>query len=141
MTPIGEREYRDRLERVLASGGGQAFPRAGRDRAILLHALSQRLASAPRLDEREVTGLITAWLATTGAALEVDAVSLRRYLVDDGFLERDPSGSSYRPSSRFEDRTPFAAEVKALDPEDLIERARERRRERRATRGVPPGEL
>src|SRR5205085_5890796 len=101
------------------------------------------------MNEREVTERIQAWLLALGAGLPgaaaqshargvsgtIDAVSLRRELVDEGFLERDSAGRRYVRSKRFEARVRFAADAVAGEEIlGLIETARRARLEQRPVR-------
>ncbi|MEO6462883.1 MAG: 4a-hydroxytetrahydrobiopterin dehydratase [Candidatus Eisenbacteria bacterium] len=96
-----------RLRALLKSGCGPGLPRREADRWILLEALAGTLGDAETLGEQAITERITQWLATTGARLETDAVTLRRALVDDGFVERDGRGQAYRRSRAHERRVVF----------------------------------
>ena len=96
-----------RLRALLRSGFGPGLPRREADRFILLHAVSSALGEGETLDERAFTLRLTAWLAEHGARLETDAVTLRRALVDDGFVERDGRGHAYRRSRAHERRVVF----------------------------------
>lgn len=103
-------------------GTGRDWPRKQRDRWILLRALQARLVSEASLGEREVTARIQDWLLGPGRDFAIDAVSLRRALVDEGFLDRDDYGRAYRVSSRHEHRVRFEDM-----PPDLDERVASRR--------------
>ena len=99
-----------RLRALLKSGFGPGLPRREADRFILLHAVSSALGDDETLDERAFTDRLTGWLAEHGARLETDAVTLRRALVDDGFVERDGRGHAYRRSRAHERRFVFPSE-------------------------------
>jgi len=51
--------------------------------------------------------LLKAWLVNLGPRVELDHVSLRRALVDEGFVARDARGESYMPSRAHERRVVF----------------------------------
>ena len=129
---IGPEEYARRLADLCARGGRHAFPRRGRDKSILLHALSRRFddTRGGSLDERAVGARISVWLQETGSALDVDAVSLRRALIDAGFLVRDADGRSYRPSRTYENLIRFDPAVGELDPDRIVADARLQAQER-----------
>lgn len=91
-----------RLRAILGHGTSGGMPRRRRDRWILLRAIARAFGSDERLTEKEATARIQDFLLGPGAHLEVDAVSLRRALVDEGFVDRDPAGRDYRASSRHE---------------------------------------
>jgi hypothetical protein len=63
-------------------------------RAVLDHVAKTTFEADREYDERTVTDLLRPWCEGTA----VDAVSLRRFLVDDGFLHRE--SGAYRLASR-----------------------------------------
>lgn len=129
--PIGRDEYAGRIADLCARGGRHVFPRRARDRAILLHALARSFAGSAGLSEKDVDARIQSWLLQTGRALEIDHVALRRALVDDGFLAREPQGAAYRACADYESRTPFEPGVPDVDPDAVIAEAQARAAERK----------
>jgi hypothetical protein len=99
-----------RLRALLKSGFGPGLPRREADRFILLHALAGLFAAGESPGEKAVTERLAHWLAGPGERLETDPVTLRRALVDDGFLERDGRGQAYRLSRAHERRVVFAGD-------------------------------
>jgi hypothetical protein len=89
-------EFVERLCKLCADGGTRPFPRARRDREILMQSIVQSLDSARTYEEREINELLQSWQREIAPAIETDHVTLRRLLVDYGRLERTASGSSYR---------------------------------------------
>jgi hypothetical protein len=88
--------------RALSSGGiGPGLPRRRRDQWILLYSACCTLPAGP-LDEKSLNEMLKAWLAGLGPRVDVDHVTLRRALVDDGFVERTPDGASYARSRAHE---------------------------------------
>ncbi|MFN4001213.1 DUF2087 domain-containing protein [Microcella sp.] len=78
------------IERFFINGRLEQYPAGAVDRALVLHYLIDSTMPDPveLVDERTIT-----------ARLEVltdDPVTVRRYLVDAGFLDRASDGSSYR---------------------------------------------
>ena len=88
-------EFVERLCK-LGADGTRPFPRARRDREILVQSIVQSLDSSRTYEEREINELLKAWRRNVAPAIETDHVTLRRLLVDFGRLERTASGSSYR---------------------------------------------
>lgn len=130
--PIGRDEYVKRIADLCARGGRHPVPRRARDRAILLHALARSFAGGAEHTEKQVDARIQRWLLQTGRALETDHVALRRALVDDGFLAREPRGSAYRSSTRYKGLWSFDPGVSGVDPDAIVAetlvRAAERKR-------------
>ena len=99
--------FASRLAALLRSGFGAGLPRRRRDRWILLYTLRLLFPESQEFDEREVNQRLLAWLADHGRNLATDHVTLRRALVDEGFLERDRRGRAYRATREFERRVRF----------------------------------
>ena len=121
---ISAQEFADRFITLCARGGaGRELPRKRRDRWILYRSIQTRLFDEHPLHEREVTARIQDWLMEPGRDFAADAVTLRRELVDEGFLERDGYGREYKVSRAHERNVRFEE-----PPADLEERLEERRR-------------
>jgi len=95
-------EYESRLRALLGAGGLRVgFPKKRRDLWILLQAIAERFRDDERLDEVEVNRRIASFLAERAPDWEMDRATLRRALVDEGFMERDAGGTVYRSSTRY----------------------------------------
>jgi len=98
----------ERRMRALCQGGvGPGLPRRTKDRWILLFGAVQCVGDAP-LAEAELNARLRAWLEALGPRVALDHVSLRRALVDDGFVARTPDGGAYTRSAAYERRVVFA---------------------------------
>lgn len=79
---------RDGIDRFMRDGRIEAYPTNPVLRRQLLKWLVERVLGEDEvLSERDVTERLDGH--------EIDAVTLRRYLIDEGLLERTRSGSSY----------------------------------------------
>ncbi|MHA7239275.1 DUF2087 domain-containing protein [Arthrobacter sp. TMS1-12-1] len=77
------------VDRFFREGRIDGLPRTGQDRKVLLEHLAERLLPTDEaLGEPEVNRLL--------ATVTRDIPTLRRALVDHGFLERRPDGTGYR---------------------------------------------
>jgi 4a-hydroxytetrahydrobiopterin dehydratase len=102
--PLSRERFEARLRALLRQGTGPGWPRKQENRSVLLVALATTLPRDADLDEFAVNDAIRTWLAGPAQKLELDHVSLRRALVDDGFLERARDGARYRRSDRWRNR-------------------------------------
>ena len=93
---ISAEEFVERLCRVGADRGPRGFPRAARDREILMQSIVLGLDSSRDYAEREIDAALRAWKHDVAPAIETDHVTLRRLLVDWGRLERTADGARYR---------------------------------------------
>ena len=81
------------LQRLLHTGSLQGFPKRPEHRDILLAVAAMTLIRRRPYAEREVNEVLTDWLASVRGA--IDHVTLRRRMVDCGFLRRTRDGSRY----------------------------------------------
>jgi hypothetical protein len=93
---ISAEEFVERLCLVGADRGPRRFPRAARDREILMQSFVLGLDSSREYTERQINEALRAWKRDIAPAIETDHVTLRRLLVDFGQLERNPGGERYR---------------------------------------------
>lgn len=82
------------IDRFFVDGRLEHYPARSDDRAAVLLTLADRTMPDPdeSIDERTLTERL--------ATLTDDPVTMRRYLVDAGLLEREPDGSAYRRAAR-----------------------------------------
>jgi hypothetical protein len=134
-------EFVERIVKLGADRGPRGFPRAERDREILMKSMTLELDEKAVYREHDVNEHLKRWKREIAPALDVDHVTLRRWLVDFGHLERTRDGKEYRVG--------FPAKAVAFDVEiyDVDLRAtvkaylaeRERKAaQRKATRAALP---
>lgn len=119
---IAAPDFIRRVKALVRGGVGPGLPRREQDRHILLKAVTLGVAGELPCSERELGIALRRWLATAGPRVDVDPVSLRRALVDFGYLRRDSAGLTYERGESRPAR--FAPEVDALVPLDLVAGAR-----------------
>ena len=132
--PITADEFRKRLTTLCSGGRGSGFPRKRRDRHILFRSIAQSLASHP-YTEHDLNVALKSWLANVGSCLELDHVTLRRYLVDAGWLRRDRNGTTYEALVDGNGEAAFDPEIAGVNSSDLVRDARERAVRRKRTTG------
>ena len=130
---ITAEEFVERLCLVAADRGPRRFPRAARDREILMQSVVLGLDSSRDYTERQINEALQAWKRDIAPAIETDHVTLRRLLVDWGQLERSPDGGCYRIG--FPQRSvAFDLAVYDLDLPSTVAAFREHRERERAER-------
>jgi len=122
---ITAREFEDRL-RILCAGATTIFPRRHRDRHILYRSIISTLDIETRYTEGKLNVALTLWLSDIGAGMEIDHVTLRRYMVDEGYLSRDSMGSTYRVNSNGRGLVEFEKSVSLMDPSNIVTDARQK---------------
>lgn len=134
--PIGADEFRSRLAALCSGGVGPGLPRRRRDAQIFLRGVAACLDPGVLYDERSVGDALRRWIALAGPRVDLDHVTLRRYLVDEGYLVRDPGGSSYEVRRSGRGRVTFDPAVNGLEPARLVADLRQREARRREGPGA-----
>ena len=130
MSKITADEFKRRLEALCLSPGGRGLPRKRRDCDILFKSIILALEPSRDYSEKEVNQAVEEWLADIGQAIEIDYVTLRRHLVDAGYLIRDLAGTSYRVGLEvIADLFEPAADT--IDPRAVVEEARRLKEQRK----------
>ena len=127
---ISAEEFRERFLAICGRGGGQGLPRKQRDQHILFRAAVQGLGRAS-YSELELNNALENWLSVVDIGGRIDHVSLRRCLVDAGYLRRDAGGSRYEVCPAGREEVLFAASVRDVDALEVIHTAHERAAERK----------
>lgn len=129
-TKIDAAEFRKRLEALCARGTGREWPRKTPDQHVLLKSAAMLLKAGRDYSETEINEPLDAWCQGPGEAIIMDHVTLRRHLVDAGYLTRDAAGHSYRLDAQTTAEM-FAPEIAALDPAAIVRDALREREERK----------
>ena len=132
---INQPQYETSMAKTFASGSSLDYPRKPQDRIVFLGALSIFLMARESYSEPDLNEAIAGRLRSFDVATELDHVTLRRYLVDAGYLLRDEAGVRYSI-----DRTALAADfdtpVLSLDAHEIVRQARIEREARKRAYGV-----
>ena len=106
------------------------FPKSNTDRLILLGSIVMKLEFQKEYSEKSINEAIVKWIDKMANQSYLDHVTIRRYLVDFGLLERTRAGDCYRVSkSRMSDL--FEDVIRSIDPFSLIKNFREEREARK----------
>src|SRR5437667_10836466 len=119
-------EFEERLAAVCLGGAGSAFPRRHRDRHILYRSIVQTLDVTKNYSERMLNAELQQWLFEVGGGMDIDHVTLRRYLVDEGYLVRDAKGSASTVNLTGRGHIGFEQTVAAIDSLTVIQAAKSR---------------
>src|SRR4051812_42862003 len=114
---ISSEEFKKRLPQLCLTSKSVELPRRQRDRHILLKALSLTFDAGHFYTEPEVNRRIERWLTEIGKSLEIDHVTLRRTLVDEGYLARSADGVTYRVGDAGGTQFSFSEDIRTIDVE------------------------
>jgi hypothetical protein len=121
MAHIDTSQFKNRFVAMIL--GGQGFPKKDLDRHILFLSAILGLDPERRYTERELNDELRKWTTRFGIPVNLDHVSLRRFLVDEHYIRRDSAGQSYELTTTGWPYT-FDPSIKALDLEALIDEVR-----------------
>jgi TetR/AcrR family transcriptional regulator len=132
---ITKEEFSKRLCELFAQNRISQYPRKRRDRHILLKSIVMTLSNGKDYTEAEINEGIKAWLSGMHDPRGLDHVALRRYLVDEGYLDRSRNGSRYwviepGPSPRW-----FESDVDTVDVFKVVGEAKKSYDKSRRKRG------
>lgn len=133
-TTIGTCEFEQRMVALCLGGVGPGLPRRQRDRHILLKSVALVLGHGRAYTEAAMNRLLESWLAAAGPSVRLDHVSLRRYLIDQGYVLRDSAGDTYRVCPSQTPDCLFEPAVDDVNPLAAVRAARVEREERRRSR-------
>ncbi|MDP6037128.1 MAG: DUF2087 domain-containing protein [Candidatus Latescibacteria bacterium] len=124
MDIISVAQFKKRLIDLLVRSRQESLPKKPQDRHILLNSVVLDMEVDREYTEREVNAVIQGWTMMVGCDMRVDVFSIRRELVDRGYLERDKWGASYRVCETSPGYRLFVPEVNDLDVVMVIEDGR-----------------
>jgi hypothetical protein len=123
--------FTKRLGDLCLRSGLSGLPRDDVSRHVLYTSMVAALPVDTPLDQAVVDARLARWIETSGLR-ELDHVTLRRYLVDAGYLCRRADGSSYRVVADPPGRPCWEAGVADIDLEAVLRARREEVARRKA---------
>lgn len=86
-----------RIADLCLKSGLLGLPKDERDAHILLKSMMLLIGPSGDLSQKEVDETLKTWIREVSLKIEgLDHVTLRRWLVDFGYLTRNPDGTHYR---------------------------------------------
>ena len=110
--------------------GARDLPKKALDLNILLLSSVLGLESGREYSEGELNAELQRWILSFGGKFGLDHVTLRRYLIDEKYVRRDPAGRAYQ-LDRTGPRFTYDPEVRSLDLRLLVAEARQERAKRK----------
>ena len=130
--PMNKETFSKRLGELCLRGGASGFPKDPLDQHILLKSAMLSIDPAGEYSEQEINEKLENWVQQVGQNKDLDRVTMRRRLVDTGYLLRSSDGSSYQVAQPAPKSEWFEADVDQVDPIQAIEAAREEIARRKA---------
>lgn len=124
MSHITESQFTDRFVSLILAG--RELPKKQLDRHILLISSILKIEPRRQYSEKELNEQLQIWVIHFGRSFGLDHVTLRRYLVDEKYLRRDPTGGTYELATEGLPYS-FDASIRELDLEKLVSEAKQAR--------------
>ena len=128
--PMSVDEYKQQLGTLCTRGGVREWPRKTEDQHVLLKSATYSLEAEREYSEKELNEHLAVWCKQVGQNFIVDYASLRRWLVDAGYLKRDAAGTGYTLDEEQGLRM-FEREVGSVDPVAVVDSAQREIEERK----------
>ena len=128
MSEITVAQFSDRFVALVL--GARDLPKKALDFNILLLSSVLGLESGRAYSEGELNAELQRWILSFGGKFGLDHVTLRRYLIDEKYVRRDPAGRAYQ-LDRAGPRFTYDPEVRSLDLQLLVAEARQERARRK----------
>ena len=124
MSHITEAQFTERFVSLVL--GGRELPKKPLDRHILLISSILKIEPGRQHSEKEINEQLQIWIIHFGRSFGLDHVTLRRYLVDEKYIIRDPAGGTYELAA---DDLPYTFDpsIRELDLDELVSAARQAR--------------
>jgi hypothetical protein len=118
--------FKKRLAELCVQSGLTGLPRRARDQHILYKSMIFSLVKAKEYTEKEINKTLKSWLANVGSSMKnMDHVSLRRQLVELGYLKRNSDGSCYQVSIIGLSERMFEPGVEKIDPCEVVSKRKD----------------
>ncbi|MGH2621825.1 MAG: DUF2087 domain-containing protein [Anaerolineales bacterium] len=128
MPEITAAQFSDRFVALVLSA--RELPKKSPDFNILLYSSVLGLEPGRLYSEGELNAELQRWILEFGGRFGLDHVTLRRHLIDEQYLRRDPAGTAYRldPAGP---RITYDPAIRSLDLQALVAEARQERAKRK----------
>ena len=128
MPHISESQFRSRFATLIL--GGRNLPKKQLDLHILYISAILGLDPRRQYSETELNEELRTWTESYGHNFGLDHVTLRRYLIDAGYIQRDAAGTSYALATT-DPTYSFDPSIWQLDLQEVINEAKEERERRK----------
>lgn len=118
-------DFKKRLIDLCLRSGLAGFPKRQRDQHILFKSVTLIMKNYLNLTEKEVNDKLEYWLKNICEIKYFDYITLRRWLVDTGYLNRTKDGASYQVSKSEAQEYLFDDKIDQINIIEVLEKGRE----------------
>jgi hypothetical protein len=123
--PLSSEQFSKRLAELCLRSNLAAIPKKELDQHILLKSAVLLIGSTAVFTEKEISARLEIWTSEVCKIQNFDRVSLRRWLVDAGYLSRSKDGAAYQIAQPAPLPQLFAPQVDQLDVLQILSAARD----------------
>lgn len=128
---LTQEQFTKRLVSLCLRSGLAGMPKDEIDQHILLKSAVLLIQPSSLLGEKEITEKLQVWLTQVCVIKNFDRVTLRRWLVDTGYLTRSSNGTSYQVAQPGPRPDLFDASIDQVDILETIRAAQEEMQRRK----------
>lgn len=128
---LTQEQFTKRLVSLCLRSGLAGMPKDEIDQHILLKSAVLLIKPSSLLGEKEITEKLQVWLTQVCVIKNFDRVTLRRWLVDTGYLTRSSNGTSYQVAQPGPRPDLFDASIDQVDILETIRAAQEEMQRRK----------
>ena len=118
-------QFTKRLANLCLRSGLAGMPKDEMDQHILLKSAALLVGTTGTLTEKEITEKLEVWLTQVCVIKNFDRVTLRRWMVDAGYITRSSNGTSYQVPAAGPRPELFDETIDQLNILETIQAARE----------------
>lgn len=124
-------EFTKQIVKLLLRSGLTGFPKSARDQHVLLKSAMLHLGQTGEMSEKEVNKRLIDWVENIARIKAFDHVTLRRALVDAGYLTRSSDGATYKIPPSGPRAWQFEEAIDHIDVLEVLNAAREEMAQRK----------
>ncbi|MEA4910081.1 MAG: DUF2087 domain-containing protein [Anaerolineaceae bacterium] len=122
---LSQADFVRRLSSLCSRGALGGIPRDEIDQHILMKSAVLMIGEPGPYNEQEINERLQAWITQVCPIQRFDRVTLRRWLVDSGYLERSRDGSGYQRTQPGPRPQFFDPAIDQVDVPAVVQAARE----------------
>lgn len=120
---MNSKEFKKRLVKLCLRSGLSDFPKAAIDQHVLLKSVMLTMGETAVFSEKEINAKLKQWVDHIGTFELLDHVTLRRRLVDAGYVSRSNDGAVYQVAESGVGVVGFETAVNDLNPAQILSEA------------------
>lgn len=123
-------EVESLLKRLVNGGPIRRLPRSRKDTELFLALAASVLDPRAVYTETEINELLKDWMQEFTCPINLDHVTIRRYLVDHRFVLREESGHDYRTNQAVINAV-IEPEARSVEPQGIFRSVQQERQQRK----------